>query len=209
MSYDEIGMPPNMSSSRPLRAQDRWFLGSFPCALAAAELGRSATSSIPVPERCLVCATMNQPIYTRLRCGEDGFAMPQSYQTISAGLRQRAHQFEPFGWLVSILAFFAIGLLDDIAIRFWYIFFWGLFLGPFVSLIRRAPDLAFLSAVSFGTMIIPTDGDRYQQTLLSPLRLTIVLICYSAMFALIRTVLLTLARTYTSLFESPNSFQAY
>jgi hypothetical protein len=113
--------------------------------------------------------------------------MPQSYQTISAGLRQRAHQFEPFGWLVSLLAFFAIGLLDDIAIRFRYIFFWGLFLGPLVSLIRRAPDLAFLSAVSFGTMNIPTDGDRYQQTLLSPLRLTIVLICYSAMFALIRT----------------------
>jgi hypothetical protein len=116
--------------------------------------------------------------------------MPRSYQTISAGLRQRAHQFEPFGWLVSILAFFAIGLLDDIAIWFLHIFFWGLFLGPLVALIRRAPDLAFLSAVSFGTMIIPADGDRYQHVLISPLRLTVMLMCYSAMFALIRTRLI-------------------
>ena len=86
--------------------------------------------------------------------------MTASYQTISLHLRYWARQLEPFAWSVSLLTFFAIGVLDDIPFRFPYIFFWRIFLGPMVTLVRWTPGLAFLSTI-IGVIITPVDSDRY------------------------------------------------
>jgi len=123
-----------------------------------------------------------------LHCDEGDPAMTPSYQTISAQLRQAAQRFEPLGWIISALTFIAIGVLDDIPRWFPYFFFWALFLGPLVALVRRSPGIAFLSAIIFGCMTIADDA-HYPPISTPPLLSAVALISYSAIFWLLRTSL--------------------